>query len=84
MTTDDDPPASVLVVEDERALAGMVAAYLSRAGYRTSVVHTGPDALRAFQDAEPDVVVLASDSRAWTGSRSVVASGPSPTATSSS
>lgn len=50
--------ASVLVVEDERALAGMVAAYLSRAGYQTALVHTGPDAVQAARNQSPDVVVL--------------------------
>lgn len=49
---------SVLVAEDERALAGMVAAYLSRAGYHTALAHTGPDALQAVRDHPPDVVVL--------------------------
>ncbi len=53
-----DAAASVLVVEDEQALAGMVAAYLSRAGYRAAVVHTGPDAVRAAREQSPDVVVL--------------------------
>ncbi|WP_298887802.1 response regulator transcription factor [uncultured Serinicoccus sp.] len=53
-----DPAARVLVVEDERALAGMVAAYLSKAGYETAVVHTGPDAVAAVRERGPDVVVL--------------------------
>ena len=41
--------ARVLVVDDERPLAGMVAAYLSRAGYETAVAHTGPEALEAVR-----------------------------------
>ncbi|WP_289019552.1 response regulator transcription factor [uncultured Ornithinimicrobium sp.] len=53
-----EPAARILVVEDERALAGMVAAYLSKAGYETTVVHTGPDALAAVREHSPDVVVL--------------------------
>jgi DNA-binding response OmpR family regulator len=53
-----EPAARVLVVEDERALAGMVAAYLSRAGYETTVVHTGPAALESVREQAPDVVVL--------------------------
>ena len=53
-----EPAARVLVVEDERALAGMIAAYLSRAGYDTAVAHTGPDAVRAVRETAPDVVVL--------------------------
>ena len=56
--TNADVTARVLVVDDERALAGMVAAYLSRAGYRTGLAHTGPDALEAVRSTSPDVVVL--------------------------
>ena len=50
--------ARVLIVEDERALAGVVSSYLSRAGYGTSVVHTGPEAVEAARAQDPDVVVL--------------------------
>lgn len=45
-------------MEDERALAGIMAAYLSRAGYDVEVVHTGPEALGAVRERDPDVVVL--------------------------
>ncbi|GMA21655.1 hypothetical protein GCM10025862_36760 [Arsenicicoccus piscis] len=48
----------VLVVEDERTLAGMVAAYLSRAGFETDVVHTGTAAVAAVREGHPDVVIL--------------------------
>ncbi|HEY3339787.1 MAG TPA: response regulator transcription factor [Propionicimonas sp.] len=48
----------VLVVDDETVLAGMVANYLQRAGFRTSVANDGITAVeRALADA-PDVVVL--------------------------
>ena len=51
-------PAHVLVVDDETVLAGMVANYLQRAGFRTSVAHDGVTAVeRALADS-PDVVVL--------------------------
>jgi len=51
-------PAHVLVVDDETVLAGMVANYLQRAGFRTSVAHDGVTAVeRALADA-PEVVVL--------------------------
>jgi len=36
----------------------MMAAYLSRAGYETAVVHTGPDGVSAVREQEPDVVIL--------------------------
>lgn len=48
----------VLVVEDEAALAGMVAAYFSRAGFETSVAHSGPEAVQAVRSESPDVVIL--------------------------
>jgi DNA-binding response OmpR family regulator len=47
-----------LVVDDERALAGMVATYLSRAGLRTDQAHTGPDAVSKARADDPDVVIL--------------------------
>ena len=49
---------TVLVVDDERDLARMVAAYLERAGYTVTTVHTGPDAVTAARAVGPDVVVL--------------------------
>jgi DNA-binding response OmpR family regulator len=50
--------ARVLVVDDEKALAGMVAAYLSRDGYETLLAYTGPDAVASARENRPDVVVL--------------------------
>ncbi|WP_288798697.1 response regulator transcription factor [Arsenicicoccus cauae] len=58
MNTTPPPAARVLIIEDETTLAGMIAAYLSRAGYESSVVHTGPDGVRAARDLAPDVVIL--------------------------
>ena len=51
-------PARVLVVEDERSLADIVAAYLTQAGFDVQVVGTGPDAVRHVRDQPTDVVVL--------------------------
>ena len=48
----------VLVVDDERALAGMIANYLNRAGHQVRVVHTGTEAVPAAREWAPDVVVL--------------------------
>jgi DNA-binding response OmpR family regulator len=48
----------VLVVDDEETLAGLVTAYLSRAGFDTAVAHTGPDAVRQAREFAPDVIVL--------------------------
>jgi len=52
------PPATVLVVEDEPALADVVRRYLDRAGHLARTVRTGPEALEAAASLEPDVVVL--------------------------
>ncbi len=48
----------VLVVDDEKPLARMVATYLERAGYEVALTHTGPAAVQAARVHEPDVIVL--------------------------
>ena len=53
-----EPVAQILVVDDEKPLAGMVAAYLSREGYQTRLAHTGPDAVAAALEHAPEVVIL--------------------------
>lgn len=50
--------ATVLVVEDEVELAGIVADYLRAAGHRAVVVHDGSEAHARLQAVQPDVVVL--------------------------
>ncbi len=47
-----------LVVDDERPLAGMVSTYLERAGLRTMVEHSGPEAVDRARSEHPDVVIL--------------------------
>jgi DNA-binding response OmpR family regulator len=49
---------SVLVVDDEPTIAEVVARYLERAGYATSVAADGPTALAHAVDRRPDLVVL--------------------------
>lgn len=51
-------PRRVLVVDDERALAELVARYLARDGFETAVSFDGLDAVRAVRETAPDVVVL--------------------------
>jgi len=48
----------VLVVDDERSLARLVAGYLGRDGYQVECAFDGPQALAAAQARRPDVVVL--------------------------
>jgi DNA-binding response OmpR family regulator len=56
----DPTPAGyrALVVDDETALAGVVASYLEREQFEVSLAHTGPDALTVAREVDPDVVVL--------------------------
>ena len=53
------PPAlRALVVEDEPALADLVADYLTRDGFEVEVARDGEDAVRRARILDPDVVVL--------------------------
>lgn len=52
------PPLDVLVIDDEPALAELVAANLSAAGHRVRTAPDGRAGLDAIDDRLPDVVVL--------------------------
>lgn len=66
MTIDPPPPARrgpgrgfrVLVVDDEKPLAEVVARYLLRDGYEVTLAHDGSFALATAHELDPDVVVL--------------------------
>ena len=47
-----------LVVDDERALAGLVRSYLERDGFEVSMAHDGQQAIELAREFDPDVVVL--------------------------
>lgn len=49
---------AILVVEDEEAIAHAVQARLASEGFRVRVAGDGPEALRAFAEERPDLVVL--------------------------
>jgi two-component system, OmpR family, response regulator ResD len=49
---------SVLVVDDEPTIAEVVARYLERAGYETSIAADGPSAVAAAASSRPDIVIL--------------------------
>ena len=51
-------PLRVLVVDDEAALAGVVASYLQREGFDVDLAHDGPSAVAAAREHQPDLVVL--------------------------
>ncbi len=51
-------PIRVLVVDDNRDAAEMLAAVLGELGYEVMVAHDGPTALRLFSQQAPEVAVL--------------------------
>ncbi|HEX7051609.1 MAG TPA: response regulator transcription factor [Longimicrobiales bacterium] len=51
-------PARILVVEDERDIAALVAYHLTREGYRVSTVADGTEALDRVAEERPDLIVL--------------------------
>ena len=51
-------PLRVLVVDDEVALATVVASYLQREGFAVDLAHDGPGAVAAAREQPPDLVVL--------------------------
>jgi DNA-binding response OmpR family regulator len=51
-------PLTVLVVDDELALAGVVAGYLEREGFTVVQAHDGPTAVTLARSTQPDLIVL--------------------------
>ena len=49
---------TVLIVEDDRNTAALVATYLEREGFSTVVVHDGGQAIQAAGDCNPVFVIL--------------------------
>jgi DNA-binding response OmpR family regulator len=49
---------TVLVVDDEIALAGVVAGYLEREGFQVVQAHDGPTAVELAESLRPDLIVL--------------------------
>ena len=49
---------TVLVVDDEIALADVVRGYLEREGFAVVVAHDGPEAVRLAEALRPDLIVL--------------------------
>lgn len=62
MQTRSEPPTSlshtILVVEDEPSVGEVVALYLRRAGYTTTLVSDGRRALERLAEGLPDLVIL--------------------------
>jgi DNA-binding NtrC family response regulator len=49
---------NILIVDDEPQVAEVLARSLSRQGHRTTVVHSGAEALKAIDTASPDALFL--------------------------
>jgi two-component system, OmpR family, phosphate regulon response regulator PhoB len=56
--TRSDPPARILVVEDDPDIAGLIAYQLTREGFRVETAASGTDALTAVHRDVPDLLVL--------------------------
>ncbi|NKY41027.1 response regulator transcription factor [Cellulomonas septica] len=57
-TTPSAPARRAVVVDDEEPLARLVAGYLERDGYATTVCHDGALAVDVLREVDPDLVVL--------------------------
>lgn len=57
-STGADRGYRALVVDDEAALADVVASYLRRDRFEVTMCHTGAEALAVAREVDPDVVVL--------------------------
>jgi DNA-binding response OmpR family regulator len=56
--TDAVPERMILVVEDEAAIAGSVAARLRKEGFAVEIATDGPSAVDRVRDLHPDLVIL--------------------------
>src|SRR5207248_29498 len=54
----DEQPLSILVVEDDRYISDLLRTALRGEGYRVRSASDGGAALRALNDAQPDVLLL--------------------------
>lgn len=52
------PPLRILVVDDEPAMVGAVAALVGSEGHRVIAAYDGPEALNRFDGDRPDLVLL--------------------------
>jgi two-component system, OmpR family, phosphate regulon response regulator PhoB len=57
-TAKKQAPARILVVEDERDIAALVAFHLTKEGYRVRTAESGHEALEAMAVDRPDLVLL--------------------------
>lgn len=58
MTTVQDNPPTIMIVEDDDRLADLTREYLESNGLAVTVVRDGEDAIRRIRAEQPDLVVL--------------------------
>ena len=58
MTSVQDNPPTIMIVEDDERLADLTCEYLQSNGLDVSVVSDGEEAIRRIRSEQPDLVVL--------------------------
>jgi len=58
MTTTDPRPVNVLLAEDEESFVDALVVGLGREGFHVTVARDGTEALRLFEESQPDLVLL--------------------------
>lgn len=58
MATSEAHGETVLIVEDDRAMADLVRTYLEHAGYRVEIAETGEEGIELAQQARPHLILL--------------------------
>ena len=53
-----EAPLRILVIDDEPAMVGAVAALVGSAGHRVTAAYDGPEGLRHYDAERPDLVIL--------------------------
>lgn len=51
-------PRLILIVEDDRAVAGMISEFISSSGYDTEVARDGQDAIVKAKEFQPDLIIM--------------------------
>jgi DNA-binding response OmpR family regulator len=54
----EGPEHRILLVEDDQALASLLAEYLGNHGYIVDILHTGSEVIRRVLETHPDIVIL--------------------------
>jgi len=50
--------SKILIVEDEKKIAGWIKIYLEKAGFETSTAFDGAEGLKIYEEMQPDLILL--------------------------